>query len=123
MTDNIIYKVIMTIGIVLIALGGSWGIANLFDNIKALFNGDFTLPVIFGIIFAIAMVLPGWYVWKGTGIFPLNFMFFIRIIVFIVAIFGIPFIIGLFKFDAFWIEMLPGLIIIGLGMVGLWVRS
>ncbi len=124
---KLVYKVLITIGIVLIAMGGSWGLSSLIEALTDLIQGNGeTLKLVISLVGALLLALPGWYVWKGTGIFPLNFMFFLRVIVFVSAIFVLPVVIGIitsYVEVAEWIKILPSLVIIGLGMIGLWIRS
>lgn len=122
MTD-FIWKIIMTVVIVLVGAAAGAAIPNLFN---AIFNaGDTDIwKWVITVILSVVAVLPAWYIWKGTKLIPFVTNFAVRILIMLVIFLVLPFLGGFNLFDGWvWvISTIDIVAIIGFGLIGVWLK-
>lgn len=122
---NIIWKVFFTFIIVIVGAGAGAAIPQFFD---AVFHpGDAEWYTWLWTVFvSLLAVLPAWYIWKGTKLIPLLTNLIVRIMIMITIFLILPFLAGaLGKWETIqWaISVIDMIVIVGLGLIGLWLKS
>lgn len=122
---NIIWKVFFTFIIVIVGAGAGAAIPQFFD---AVFHpGEAELYTWLWTVFvSLLAVLPAWYIWKGTKLIPLLTNLIVRIMIMITIFLILPFLAGIFgKWETIqWaISVIDMIAIVGLGLIGLWLKS
>lgn len=122
---SLTWKIIWSVIVIIFGFAGVTAISEFFVAISDLFNdGGFTLSQIWTIFVAWLVILPMWFMWKGTKIVPIIFNLVVRIMLLVSCFFILPFVGGIIGNP--WEAILGSisiLLIYGFALYGIWVKS
>lgn len=80
---SLLWKVFWT---VIIVVFGATAVGHLGQFFDTLFSADLTWAWLWDFILAILIVLPAWFMWKGTHLIPVIFNFVVRIVIMVLLL-------------------------------------
>lgn len=123
---NFIWKIVMTVVIIIVGIGAGAAIPEFFKALFDIGNVEW-YTWLWTILVATLAVLPAWYIWKGTKLIPLLTNIFVRIIIMVTLFLILPLLAGGLGHISTAAEGTIGAIniiaIIGFGLIGVWFKS
>ncbi len=103
---KLIWKVVWTVVIVLVGPAAVHGLSGFVDATLA-FNTEEIFPWLIDFIIALVLVLPAWFMWKGTHLVPIIFNLTVRIVIMVAILAILPALTEIFS-NANWASVTIG---------------
>ncbi len=119
---SLFWKIFWTVVVIVAGFAGIAAITEFFGAIIDLFTGEFTIGQIWTILVGWVIILPMWFMWKGTKLIPIVSNFVVRILTLVVFVGVIPAIAGM-SFTPEWLATFGVVGVYAFALIGIWLKS